>query len=90
MSLSALGAERETAGRSGEEAVGRGSPGGDRGTAREATASGAGVDRSTAGRSGEETASRRPDSGLGNAPQSRRENRDSLFSEVPTYSSQRS
>ena len=31
-----------------------------------------------------------PDGGRGSAPQSRRENRDSLFSEVPTYSSQRS
>ena len=31
-----------------------------------------------------------PGSGRGSAPQSRRENRDSLFSEVPTYSSQRS
>ena len=40
---------------------------------------------------GEEPASRgRPDSERRSAPQSRRENRDSLFSEVPTYSSQRS
>ena len=40
---------------------------------------------------GEETVARgRPDSGGLRAPHSRRENRDSLFSEVPTYSSQRS
>ena len=40
---------------------------------------------------GEETVARgRPDSERVSAPQSRRENRDSLFSEVPTYSSQRS
>ena len=84
MSPSALGAERETAGRSGEEAVGRGSPGGDRGTAREETRGGP-VDV------GEETVARgRPDSERRRAPHSRRENRDSLFSEVPTYSSQRS